>query len=76
MEEVMITRAEHLDWCKEKAMECVHRGDLRDAIDTMLSLLDTHPETANPGSFARTLGYLLDGKGDRGLVIRWINAFK
>lgn len=42
-----MTRAEHLDWAKKRALEYVDRGDLQSAIASMLSDLRKHPETEN-----------------------------
>jgi hypothetical protein len=40
-----MTREEHLDWCKKRAMEYVETGDLLNAVGSMLSDLGLHPET-------------------------------
>lgn len=42
-----MTRAEHLQWCKDRAMEYVRTGDLQNALASMGSDLNKHPETAN-----------------------------
>jgi hypothetical protein len=39
------TRAEHLDWCKRRALEYVKIGDTRQAFASMTSDLSKHPET-------------------------------
>ena len=39
------TRAEHLAWCKRRAMEYVDAGDLSNAVASMGSDLSKHPET-------------------------------
>ena len=41
------TRAEHLAWCKKRALEYVDAGDLPQAFASMGSDLGKHPETAN-----------------------------
>jgi hypothetical protein len=48
------TRAEHLAWCKERALECVDRRELSEAVASMLSDLSKHPETRESagGAFA------------------------
>lgn len=44
------TRAEHLDWCKRRALEYVDHGDVQQAMTSMLSDLRKHPETEkHPG---------------------------
>lgn len=40
-----MTRAEHLAWCKQRALEYADRGDITNAIASMLSDLRKHPET-------------------------------
>lgn len=40
-----MTRAEHLAWCKQRAMEYVERGELHEAFASMASDLNKHPET-------------------------------
>ena len=42
----MTTRAEHLAWCKSRAMEYVDAGDVSQAMASMASDLGKHPETA------------------------------
>jgi hypothetical protein len=42
----MQTRAEHLEWCKQRAREYCDRGDSMNALTSMFSDLDKHPETA------------------------------
>jgi hypothetical protein len=40
-----MTRQQHLDWCKRRALEYVDAGDLQDAFSSMASDLSKHPET-------------------------------
>jgi hypothetical protein len=51
------TRAEHLAWCKERALEYVDRGDLQSALASMASDTSKHPETA--GHSGNELGLML-----------------
>lgn len=39
------TRAEHMAWCKQRALEYIDRGDVHQGIASMLSDLGKHPET-------------------------------
>jgi len=41
------TRQEHLDWCKQRALEYARRGDVKNAVASMCSDLDKHDETKN-----------------------------
>lgn len=43
----MTTRIEHLQWCKDRAMEYVKSGELIQAFTSMASDLNKHAETAN-----------------------------
>lgn len=52
-----MTRAEHLAWCKQRALEYVDQGDLAQAIASMTSDLGKHFETA--GHPAIELGMML-----------------
>lgn len=40
-----ITRAEHLAWCKQRALEYVDVGDLQNAFASFASDVAKHPET-------------------------------
>ncbi len=52
-----VTRAEHLQWCKDRAMQYVKKGDYQQAFASMGSDLNKHPETANHS--AMKLGLML-----------------
>jgi hypothetical protein len=43
------TRAEHLAWCKERALEYVDANQLQEAVTSMLSDLTKHPDTEKSG---------------------------
>lgn len=51
-----MTRAEHLAWAKERALEYVDTGDVQNAYASLASDLDKHPETA--GHDGITLGMM------------------
>jgi hypothetical protein len=53
----MRTREEHLEWCKERAREYLDRGDLANAVASMGSDMDKHPETRMAGE---KMGMLMD----------------
>jgi hypothetical protein len=40
-----MTRAEHVRWCKARALECLERDGMKEAIASMVSDLRKHPET-------------------------------
>jgi hypothetical protein len=48
--EAVISRDEHLTWCKKRALEYCDRGKPLDALGSMISDLKKHPELAeHPG---------------------------
>ena len=42
-----MTRSEHLEWCKKRALEYIDMGDISQAWTSMMSDLGKHPETSN-----------------------------
>lgn len=42
---MLMTRAEHLAWCKQRALEYLDRGETRDALASMFSDLGKHEGT-------------------------------
>ncbi len=44
-----MTRSEHLQWCKDRALEYVNNGDLTTAYASMASNLNKHKETEMHG---------------------------
>jgi len=52
-----MTREEHLQWCKERALEYVDAGDLQNAMTSMFSDLGKHKETENHVGIQ--LGYMM-----------------
>ena len=42
-----MTRQEHLDWCKQRAIEYVVIGDMENAFASMMSDIRKHKETSN-----------------------------
>lgn len=40
-----MTREEHLAWCKQRAHEYLDRGDLPNAVTSMMSDMSKHEET-------------------------------
>lgn len=58
-----MTRQEHLQWCKERALEYVNRGELTDALASMLSDLGKHPETESSLKSCAPLAMMLKMSG-------------
>jgi hypothetical protein len=73
-----MTREEHLQWCKDRAMEYVKAGNLVNAVASMMDDLTKHPETqegpalATVGLFAALQAY----QGDKDAVRRYILGFR
>jgi hypothetical protein len=42
----MMTRAEHLQWAKDRALQYADQGDLSGAMASITSDLNKHPDTA------------------------------
>lgn len=72
----MRTRQEHLEFCKQRAMEYVHARDLTNAITSMLSDLSKHPETAEIGESLGLLGIMAAANGNTEDCIRFITGFR
>lgn len=53
----MTTEAEHMQWCKDRALAYVERGDLTNALASMASDIRKHPGTDN-GANATLLAML------------------
>lgn len=72
-----MTRAEHIAWCKERALEYLDAGDIQNAFVSMLSDLRKHPDTENhPGGtlgagLVLTPGWIQNSSEVR----RWIEGF-
>lgn len=73
----MTTRAEHVAWCKKRALEYVDRNDLSNAVTSMLSDLGKHSETAvSPSnSVLASLGMMYVMDRDTAGVRRWVEGF-
>lgn len=52
-----MTRAEHLSWAKQRALEYADKGDVQNAFASMVSDLNKHPETE--GHVGIELGMML-----------------
>jgi len=56
-----MTRAEHLAWCKQRALEYVDIGDLNQAFTSMASDLGKHEGTKGHGAIRLGMMLLLNG---------------
>lgn len=77
MEGVM-TRAEHLVWCKRRANECVNQGDLNEAFASFTSDLGKHDGTLKAQELQTSIGLqlLIGGHLKTAQQMReWIDGF-
>jgi len=51
-----MNRSEHLQWCKDRALEYVDAGDNSQAFASMASDLGKHPETDGAQNLCATMG--------------------
>jgi hypothetical protein len=76
----MRTRDEHLEWCKARAREYFDAGDLVNAVTSMGSDLEKHPETTIAHRPALQgliiLGGMYAMSGDAEAVHRWIEGWR
>lgn len=64
----MRSREEHLQWCKQRALEYITAGDVQNAFASMSSDLGKHPETK--GHIGMELGLMLMRGGHLGSPIK------
>ena len=57
-----MTRSEHLQWCKDRALEYVDAGDLTNAYASMASDLTKHPETEKHAAIGLGMMMLMGGQ--------------
>jgi hypothetical protein len=73
----MTTRAEHMKWCKERALEYADAGDAGNAIASLRSDLGKHPDTAASAEIVDDLmmPLLLNGHLEGGELRKFIEGF-
>lgn len=67
-----MNRAEHLAWCKERALAELNSGSVPNAVASMISDLGKHPETANS---QRIAGMLMLTVRDHASAVKFIEGF-
>ena len=71
-----MTRQEHVQWCKDRAMEYVEAGDLEQAFASMCSDLGKHDETRDhPGIMLGMMGMTSGLYSSEAETTRWIQGF-
>jgi len=69
-----MTRAEHLAWAKQRALEYLDKGEASNAVNSMLSDLGKHEETERSVGVG-TMILMTVNLRDRDAVRRWIVGF-
>lgn len=73
----MMTADEHLALCKQRALEYLDAGDLPNALTSMLSDMDKHPDTKYPaGGILVALGLAIVMRGNAAELRSWIEGFR
>ncbi len=73
-----MTRDKHLQWCKDRALEYLDPGadySPQEAVTSMLSDLNKHPETSLTGGVLTMLGLKAIQSGDPQEARRFIEGF-
>jgi len=71
-----MNREQHLQWCKNRALEYVEQNDLKNAFASFQSDMSKHPETNN--HIALQMGTMLLISGNLSTAYQmsdWINGF-
>jgi len=71
-----MNRQEHLDWCKQRALEYANNGDMTNAFASFNSDMGKHPETT--GHMALQMGAMLLTGGHlstQDQMVEWIEGF-
>ncbi len=72
------SRSEHLQWCKDRALELVDAGDLNEAFSSMQCDMLKHDKTRDAALLAGELGMMLIMGGHLKTAQQmrdWINGF-
>lgn len=71
-----MTRDEHLQWCKARALEYVEMGRLNEAMASMLSDMRKHPETKDHAGCRLLVEMKIAGHlNTRDAMRKFINGF-
>lgn len=70
-----MTRAEHMRWTKNRALELLNLGNREEAITSMLSDLGKHEETIGLLGFAKMMGMFELVNGNKESTRKFIEGF-
>jgi hypothetical protein len=73
-----VTKDEHLEWCKNRALEYLDAGDPAQAFTSMMSDLRKHPELENHVGIRMGVGFMMlpGWISNPTEVRRWIVGFR
>ena len=72
----MENRTEHLQWCKDRALQYVKQNDLKQAYASFQSDMKKHPETANHIALQMGTMMLVSGQlSSEEQMGEWITGF-
>jgi hypothetical protein len=71
-----LTREEHLAWCKRRALEYLDAGEITNAITSMMSDMDKHPETRCNNKVLAHLGMLIAVEQNADAARRFIEGWR
>lgn len=70
------SRADHLQWCKDRANEYIEKGDLKEAFSSFMSDMSSHEETKDHLALEMGMSLLLSGNLSSPIQIKnWIDGF-
>jgi hypothetical protein len=71
-----MSREDHLQWCKDRALVYADQGDVSEAVASMSSDLNKHPDTANHGAVTLMMMMAMSGQFERpGELRKFIEGF-
>lgn len=71
-----MTWEEHLAWCKTRALAYVEKGDLEEAVLSMATDIQTHPENKINGTTLEMLVTASTFNWHRDGIRQWIEGFR
>jgi len=75
--EGVMTRDEHIEWAKQRALEYIERGEIKEGITSMSSDLTKHPETEKHPGIDLGVMLMVTGKFHQlGEAKRFIEGFR
>lgn len=70
-----MTREQHMAWCKRRAHEYLDKGDVQNAVASMMSDLQKHPETEVRSPALNMLGIMAAQNNNVEEARRYIDGF-